>query len=51
MFYMKYLTMYEVHMHAEAIRTLLHGCAYVREENPLTKARGLSSRTYAQTIQ
>ena len=31
MFYMKYLTMYEVHMHAGAIRTSLHGCAYLRE--------------------
>ena len=25
-------------------------CAYVREDNPLAKACGLSSRTYAQTI-
>ena len=36
--------MYKVHMHAGAIRQLLYGCAYV------AKARGLSSRTYAQTI-
>ena len=31
MFYIKYLTMYKLHMHADAIRKLLHGCAYVRE--------------------
>ena len=33
MFYIKYITMHEVHMHAGA------------------EARGLSSHTYAQTIQ
>ena len=31
MFYIKYLTMYKVHMHAGAIRQLLYGYAYVRE--------------------
>ena len=31
MFYIKYLTMYKVHMHSGAIRKLLYGCAYVRE--------------------
>ena len=31
MFYIKYLTMYKVHMHGGATRQLLHGCAYVRE--------------------
>ena len=31
MFYIKYLTMYKVHMHAGAIRMCLYGCAYVRE--------------------
>ena len=31
MFYIKYLTMYKVRMHAGAIITLLCGCAYVRE--------------------
>ena len=31
MFYIKYLTMHKVHMHAGAIRQLLYGCAYVRE--------------------
>ena len=31
MFYIKYLTMHKVHMHADAIRQLLYGCAYVRE--------------------
>ena len=50
MFYIKYLTMHKVHMHAGAMRRLLYGCAYVREDNPLAKARGLSFRTYAQTI-
>ena len=51
MFYIKYLTMYKMHMHAGAIRQLLCGCAYVQEDNPLAKARGLSSRTYSQTIE
>ena len=31
MFYVKYLTMYKVHMHAGDIIKLLYGCAYVRE--------------------
>ena len=31
MFYIKYLIMHKVHMHAGAIRQLLYGCAYVRE--------------------
>ena len=31
LFYIKYLTMHKVHMHAVAIRQLLYGCAYVRE--------------------
>ena len=31
MFYIKYLTMYKLHMHAGAIRKLLYGCAYERE--------------------
>ena len=31
MFYIKYLTMHKVHLHAGAIRQLLYGCAYVRE--------------------
>ena len=42
MFYIKYLTMLKVHMHASAIRQLFYDCVYVREENPLAKARGLS---------
>ena len=29
MFYIKYLTIYKVHMHAGGIRKLLYGCAYV----------------------
>ena len=31
MFYIKYLTMCKVHMHAGAIRKLLYGCVYVQE--------------------
>ena len=31
MFYIKYLTMYNLYMHAGAIRKLLYGCAYVRD--------------------
>ena len=31
MFYIKYLTMHTVHMHAGAVRQLLYGCANVRE--------------------
>ena len=31
MFYIKYLTMHKVHVHASAIRQLLYGCAYVRK--------------------
>ena len=31
MFYITYLTMHKVHMHAGAIRQLLYGCAYVQE--------------------
>ena len=31
MFYIKYLTMHKVHMHAGAIRQLVYGCVYVRE--------------------
>ena len=48
MFYIKYLTMHKVQMHAVAIRQLLYGLC--TGDNPLAKARGLSSRTYAQTI-
>ena len=42
----KYLTMHKVHMLAGAIWLCV--CT---EDNPLAKARELSSRTYAQTIQ
>ena len=31
MFYIKYLTMHKVHMHAGVKRQLLYGCAYIRE--------------------
>ena len=52
MFYSKYLTIHKVHMRAGAIRQLLYSCMYVcMGDNPLAQARGLSSRSYAQTIQ
>ena len=53
-FYAEYLTMYTVHIHAGAIGSLLYGlcvCKGDNGDNPLAKARGLSSRTYAQPIQ
>ena len=51
MFFIGYLTIHKVHMHAGAISQLLYGlCAYTGD-NPRAKARGLSSRTYAQTVQ
>ena len=31
MFYIKYLTMHKVHMHAGAIKQLLYGCVYIQE--------------------
>ena len=31
MFFIRYLTMHKVHMHAGAIRRVLYGCTYVRE--------------------
>ena len=31
MFYIQYLSMHKVHMHAGTIMQLLYGCAYVRE--------------------
>ena len=43
--------MNKVHMHAGEISILLYGCAFLRKDNPRAIARGLSSRTYAQTIQ
>ena len=51
MFYIKYLTMHKVHMHTGAIRQLLYGLCVCTGDNPLAKGRGLSSRTYAQTVQ
>ena len=50
MFYIKYLTMHKVHMHADAIRQLFYGFAYVRDIIHSLKLVGLPSRTYAQTI-
>ena len=35
MLYIKYLTMHKVHMHAGAIRQLLYGFVYVREDLPV----------------
>ena len=37
MFYIKYLTMHKVHMHAGAIRQLLHGLCVCTGDNPLAK--------------
>ena len=51
MFNIKYLAMDKVQMHAGAISKLLYGFASVWAINPLTKARGITSRTDAQTIQ
>ena len=31
MFYIKYLTIHKMHMHAGAIRQISYSCAYVRE--------------------
>ena len=45
MVFIKYITMYKVHMHAGAIRRLLYG-----GDDPFAKTSGLSSHTYAQTI-
>ena len=44
--------MYKVYVHAGAIRKVLNGCwlCVCTGDNPLAKARGLSSRPYAQTI-
>ena len=50
MFYIKYITMQKVHMHAGAIRQSLYGFSVCAVDNPLAKAHGLSSRTYAQAI-
>ena len=44
--------MYKVQMHAGAIGKLLYGFASVRNDNPLAKARGLSSlREFKQSIE
>ena len=48
MFNVKYREMHIVQMHAGAILTGLCACM---ENNPLAKARGLSSRTDTETIQ
>ena len=52
MFYIKFLAMYKVHMHAGPIRKLVIVWLYVcGKDNPLAKARGFSSHKYAQIIQ
>ena len=51
MLYIKYLAIHKVQMHAGARRKLLYGLCICTSDNPLAKARGLSSRTDAQTMQ
>ena len=50
MFYIKYLTMHKVHMHADAIRLVLYGCAYVQEIIHSLKLVDYPPHTYAQAI-
>ena len=45
------IAMHKVQMHAGAIRKLLYGLCVCMGDNPRAKARGLSFRTDAQTIQ
>ena len=47
----KYFAMHKVQIHAGAIRQLLYGFCVCTGDNPLAKARGLSSRTDTQIIQ
>ena len=47
MFYIKYLTMYKEHMQAVTIRVIVWLCVCTGD-NPLAKASGLSSCTYAK---
>ena len=49
-FYINYLAMHKVRMHAGAIRKLLYGLRFCVGNNPLATACGLSSLTYARTI-
>ena len=42
--------MHSVQMHAAAIRTLLYSLCTCKGDNPLTKARRLSSSTEAQSM-
>ena len=48
MFYIKYLVMLIVQMHAGAIRMFLYGLFVCTDDNPLAKASGLSPSTDAQ---
>ena len=49
-FNIKYLVMYKVQMHTGVISKLEYGSCVCTGDNPLADARGLSSRTDAQTI-
>ena len=49
-FTFKQLTVHNMQMHAGAKRKLLYHLCVRTDDNPLAKARGLSSGTYAQTI-
>ena len=50
-FYFKNRIMHNVQMHTGATRKLLYGLLFSTGDNPLAKARGLSSRTHAHPIQ
>ena len=47
----KYLAMHKVQVYAGAKSTVLYGLFVCMGDNPLAKARGLSSHTDAQAIQ
>ena len=49
-FNIKYLVMYKVQMHTGAKSKLDYGSCVCTGDNPLADARGLSSRTDAQTL-
>ena len=50
MFNIKHLLMHNVQMHKCAISCLVYGLCVCTSDNPLTEARGISSRTDARTI-
>ena len=52
MFYIKYLTVYKVHMHVGAKKKLLYVCVYVLEIiNSLKLVNYLPIHTHTQSIQ